>query len=540
LAEETEGQDTGTEAVAGRVGPAAVALSLFFTFASLAFAPAITAAQAQLPPTLQPVGLPPTPSAVTPPEPSASGQLQGRGTSSENPLQGVASPASRIPRITQSNLAIDLADFARIPASDSNPPLAKLNFLFSAADGSGRLFVNDMRGMIYIIKDGVVLPTPFLDIANARVPRFFSEGGGNSEVGLLTFAFHPDFNHKGMPGYGKFYTLAAQRSLLVDDGSVPVFRGPRMPPHHFNVLSEWSVDPKDPNRIDPGSRREILRLAAHSDDHGGGQLGFNPNASPRDPDYGLLYISVGDGGNTVWDHDKVEEYHLAQNMMSAFGKILRINPLRSGSRSYSVPSSNPFFGRKDVLPEIWVSGLRNPERFSWDRGGGKKMLIADIGQATVEEINLGKAGANYGWGTYEGDFFVDHLNQNNLTPLPNGKVPAGFSFPVAAYSHADGIAITGGFVYRGKQVPELSGKYIFGDLASGALFYADANSLEAGTKTPIYRLRIFYHGAEAATTAEAVLKSRRADLRLGLGEDGEIYVLTKTDGGIRKIARHTR
>ena len=165
------------------------------------------------------------------------------------------------------------------------------------------------------------------------------------------------------------------------------------------------------------------------------------------------------------------------------------------------------------------------------------MLIADIGQASVEEINLGQAGANYGWGTYEGEFIVNHQNQNNLNPLPNGKVPAGFSFPVATYGHADGLAITGGFVYRGKTLPDLSGKYIFGDLASGALFTADANSLEAGTKTPIYRLRISYHGREAATVAEAALKTGRADLRLGLGEDGEIYLLTKTDGGIRKITR---
>jgi glucose/arabinose dehydrogenase len=446
-------------------------------------------------------------------------------------------PGPSISRITPSKLAIELADFAQIPASDSKAPLAKLNFLFSAGDGSGRLFVNDMRGKVYVIKDGAVLPAPFLDMANTGVPRFFSSGGPNGEVGFLTFAFHPDFNRKGAPGYGKFYTLHAGGSLLADDGNVPVFPGPKTPPHHFNVLSEWSVDPTDPNRIDPGSRREILRLAAHSDDHQGGQIGFNPNAVLRDPDYGLLYISVGDSGNTTWDHGQVEKYHLAQNMMSAFGKILRINPLRSGSRTYSVPGSNPFIGRKDVLPEIWASGLRNPERFSWDRGGAKKMLIADIGQASVEEINLGNAGANYGWGTYEGDFIIDHQNENNLTPLPSGKLPDGFSFPVAVYGHLDGPAITGGFVYRGKQVPELSGKYVFGDLASGALFYADANSLEAGTQTPISRLRIFYHGAEVPTLA-VILKSGRADLRLGLGEDGEIYVLTKTDGGIRKIARH--
>jgi glucose/arabinose dehydrogenase len=167
------------------------------------------------------------------------------------------------------------------------------------------------------------------------------------------------------------------------------------------------------------------------------------------------------------------------------------------------------------------------------------MLIADIGQATVEEIDLGKAGANYGWGIYEGDFLVDHQDEKNVTALPKGNLPPGFAFPVATYGHSDGLAVTGGFVYRGRQVPELAGKYIFGDLVSGALFYADAQSLEAGTRTPVLRLRLFYHGAETTMT-DGVLKASRADLRIGMGEDGEIYLLTKTDGAIRKIVRHVR
>ena len=446
-------------------------------------------------------------------------------------------PTPAVPRVTQSRLAIELSDFVRVPASDSSEPLARINYLFNAGDGSGRLFVNDMRGKIYVIRNGSVLPAPFLDLAAVRRPHFIADGGANSEVGVITFAFHPDYSHKGKPGYGKFYTFHSEDGGLPDDGKVPIFRGPKAEPDHYNVLSEWSVDPNNPDRIDTSSRREILRLAAHSHDHGGGQLGFDPNASPRDPDYGLLYISVGDGGNTVWDHGKVEEYRLAQNMTSAFGKILRINPLPSGSRPYSVPVANPFVGRKDVLPEIWASGLRNPQRFSWDRGGSHKMLIADIGQVTVEEINLGDAGANYGWGTYEGDFLVDHQDEKDVTPLPNGKMPAGFTPPVAVYGHLDGQAVTGGFVYRGRLVPELAGKYIFGDLASGALFYADAQSLEAGSKTQIFQLRIFYHGVET-TMANGVLHSGRADLRIGMGEDGEIYVLTKTDGAIRKVVRH--
>jgi glucose/arabinose dehydrogenase len=448
-------------------------------------------------------------------------------------IQNMPSRTPLVPRIAQSNLAIELTDFARIPASDKNPPLARINFLFHAGDGSGRLFVNDMRGKIYVIRDGAVLPIPFLDIGAARSPHFFSEDG---EHGLVTFAFHPDFAKRGAPGYGKFYTIHSERGGLEGNEQTPLFHGPKPVPDHFKIICEWTIDPKNPDRIDPASRREILRLAPWRQDHGGGQLGFDPNLLPRDSDYGLLYISVGDGGNSVPSSGKVDFYAQAQDLTTPFGKILRINPLPFGARPYSVPKTNPFVNRTGALPEIWAYGLRNPERFSWDRGGTHKMLIADIGQASVEEINLGKAGANYGWSTYEGDFIVDHQNEKNLAPLPGGTSPAGYTFPVAAYGHSDGSAITGGFVYRGKLVPELTGKYVFGDLANGALFYADGQPLEAGVKTPIFRLRIFYRGEE--TTMSGVVKNDRADLRLGLSEDGEIYVLTKTDGKIRKIVHH--
>jgi glucose/arabinose dehydrogenase len=465
--------------------------------------------------------------------------LMGLSLTSAAVAQHIAFPVLPIPKVTQSAVAIELTDFVQVPPSGNNSSAARINFLFHAGDNSGRLFVNDMRGKIYVIRNGKVSSTPFLDISAVRAPYFVAGGGSNSEVGVLSFAFHPNFGRKGTPGYGKFYTLHSETRTLPDDGHVPVFAGPKSPPDHFNVLSEWSVDSSNPDRIAPESRREILRLAAHSDDHGGGLVAFNPNAlAPTDGDYGLLYVSVGDGGNTVWDGGKVEEFHLAQNMMSAFGKILRINPLASNAKPYAIPGTNPFAGRKDTLPEIWASGLRNPQRFSWDAGGQRKMLIADIGQASVEEINLGKAGANYGWGLYEGEFAVDHQNEKNLTPIPGEKLPPNFQFPVATYGHADGQAVTGGFVYRGKAIPELSGKYIFGDLANGALFFADAQSLEAGRKTPVLKLNLFYHGLE--TTMAGILKNPRADLRLGLGGDGEIYVLTKTDGAIRRIAPHRK
>ncbi len=147
-------------------------------------------------------------------------------------------------------------------------------------------------------------------------------------------------------------------------------------------------------------------------------MGFNPNARPGQPDYGLLYIGVGDGGNTIFRNGQVDELHTAQNLMSPLGKILRINPLQDGRWQYGVPRGNPLVNDAQVLGAIWAYGLRNPARFSWDTAGKGKMMIADIGQARIEEINVGVAGANYGWSQREGTWVVDHRDER-ISTLPN-------------------------------------------------------------------------------------------------------------------------
>jgi len=313
---------------------------------------------------------------------------------------------------------------------------------------------------------------------------------------------------------------------------------PSLRPDHFAVVAEWSVDPKDPDVVDPATRREILRFGPWRKDHGGGQLAFDPTLRPDDPDYGLLYISVGDGGNSAINFGgKVDIYRQAQNTALPFGKILRIDPLPTTGAGYRVPSDNPFVGRPGFLPEIWAYGLRNPERFSWDTGGRHAMLIADIGQANIEKIDLGRAGANYGWSIFEGRYVVDHENEKHLLPPPD-TVPPGITFPAAEYDHRDGDAVIGGFVYRGKRVPALVGKYVFGDIVRGSIFYVGADALQSGTDAPIYRLRLFYRGKEADMRSDIVGNGARADLRFGSDQDGEIYVLTKQDGMIRRIAPH--
>jgi glucose/arabinose dehydrogenase len=434
------------------------------------------------------------------------------------------------PSSASMKFAVVLEDVVKIPASSETPPRARINFLFHAADGSNRLFVNDMAGKIHVIKDGHLLPEPFLDMAIARRGSFTSTD--LFEQGLNTFAFHPDFATSKRPGSGKFYTFSTE----TPQSGVPDFPSPDPAGGvaHHDVVAEWNVDLANPDRIDPSSRREILRIAHPLHDHVGGQLGFNPNAKPGQSEYGLLYIGVGDGGNTVFRTGKVDALRTAQNLLSPLGKILRINPLQDGRWQYGVPPGNPFVSDAQVLGAIWAYGLRNPARFSWDTAGDGKMIIADIGQAKIEEIDIGAAGANYGWSLREGSWVVDHNNETRLSSSPLDDVMNGLTEPALQYGHHLGLAVTGGFVYRGNAIPVLKGKYIFGDIASGRVFFANADQLTNGKATSFFELPLVYSGK--AQSLREIVNADRADLRFGLDELGELYVLTKQDGVVRKFA----
>jgi glucose/arabinose dehydrogenase len=294
------------------------------------------------------------------------------------------------------------------------------------------------------------------------------------------------------------------------------------------------VDSTNPDRIDPSSRREILRIAHPLHDHVGGQLGFNPNAKPGQADYGLLYIGVGDGGNTVFRNKEVDAFHTAQNLLSPLGKILRINPLQDGLWKYSIPPGNPFVSDARTLGAIWAYGLRNPARFSWDTAGSGKMMIADIGQAKIEEIDVGAAGANYGWSLREGTSVVDHHHETRLSSLPLDDAMNDLTYPALQYGHQLGLAVTGGFVYRGKAIPALYGKYIFGDIVSGRVFFADVGQLTNDKPAPFFELPLVYLGKHQSVLQ--IVHADRADLRFGLDELGEIYLLTKQDGVVRRLA----
>ncbi len=395
-------------------------------------------------------------------------------------------------------------------------------YLTHAGDGTNRLFVLDQPGVIWIIEDGGLLNTPFLDITDrVHMPGFFGSADVNDfdERGLLGLAFHPGFGNPASAGYQKIYTYSSEMvGSPADFTTVPLPAGEVF--DHQSVVAEWTVDATNPNVIDKSTRREIMRIDEPQFNHNAGMLGFG-----RD---GYMYVGVGDGGAA----DDVASGHgdigNGQNIDTVHGSILRIDPLdplltaesldpMSANGSYRVPIDNPFVGRAGV-DEIFAYGFRNPWRFSF-HPATDTLIVADVGQNMVEEVDLVLAGGNYGWNLKEGTFRFDPSDGTVSDDLKG--LPGKFVDPVVEYDHDEGISITGGFVYNGSAMPELTGKYLFGDFS--ASFFAPEG-------------RIFY--ADLGTGEIAELKMGVNDRELGLyvkafgqDADGELYLLAGTNLG---------
>jgi glucose/arabinose dehydrogenase len=452
--------------------------------------------------------------------------LAGRSVATAASNHGaVVTPNPIKPRVAKSGLAVELLDFAAPPTS-AKSPRAALNFLYHAGDGSGRLLTNDTRGVIWELDPKTGAARFFLDLRPILRGRLVVTARA---TGLRSFAFHPDFARKGAPGRGKLYTATTETVASRPKG-VRLFAGAHPAVLH-DVVAEWSVDAANPDRVDPGSRRELFRIDQLAPAHTADQLMFDPNARPGDAAYGMLWLGVGDGG----DFDHPDPYNLAQNPGVAPGKLLRVDPLRRGSQAYTVPSDNPFVGRAGYLPEIWALGLRHPQNLSFDRGGSGRMILTDIGKNNVEEVNLGIPGANHGWPLREGTFVTNRTNPNVLYALPADDARYGFTYPVAEYDHDEGRAIAGGFVYRGAAVPALAGQYLFGDIVNGRVFHVPEQELRFGRLATIHELTLLRQGRPVRLLDHVHGQPGRVDLRFGQGEDGEVYILTKQDGMVRKL-----
>jgi glucose/arabinose dehydrogenase len=344
-----------------------------------------------------------------------------------------------------------------------------------AGDGSGRTFVLEQRGAVYVIPKGTTkgVAKRFLNLRD-RVKYTVNE----NEEGLLGIAFPPDFK---------------------DIGTFYVYYTPRRKPGEkmTNRLSRFKVSKEDANVADPASEEILITFDKPFWNHDGGTLAFGPD--------GMLYIAVGDGGaaNDPFGH--------AQNLNSLLGKILRLDV--RGAKGYAIPKDNPFVGKEKSRGEIWAYGFRNVWRMSFDRATGA-LWAADVGQNLWEEINLVEKGGNYGWRNREGQH---PFGKNGTDSEAKDMIE-----PVWEYHHDIGKSITGGHVYRGKAVPALVGKYLYADYVSGDVWALDYDAKERKVRGN-HTLR----------------RGGFAVMSFGEDEDGEVYLMTMSGEGkgIHKFAK---
>ena len=544
-------------------------------------------------------------------------------------------------QVTKDGTALLVEDYANLPLSSQMgdhpypPPidykgmLARVNALRSepanAPLASTRFFVCDMNGVVYTLDKTTKKFTPYITFPEI-FPKYATDRFGS---GVSAIVFDPDYAKNG-----KFYTVhvedpskpgssqptnAKTTSLNLDGYAItPVVKPPAGDDENESVLIEWT-DTNIKNSTFEGTAREILRVGFNSPIHPMGDILFDPLAKPGSANYRNLYISMGDGGS---GETPGATQNTPQTLGALQGKILRITPdlsLRPNDKlsengRYRIPSTgpdpNPFVNIAGARPEVFAYGLRNPHRMDWD-AVTNTLLANDIGLHSWEEVNIIVKGGNYGYSQREGDEVLIVPNggktgtqSNPQTPFPGSDLltvtglekPVAPIYPVAVYSHEEGDSIGSGFVYRGKKMPQMTGKYIFSDMTTGRLFYTDLAEMIAahgarGKQATIHEIQVMYK-SPYDVSLKAPVKRRmydivadafkhkdgtvanpdahlgvlpgaatmtggwrgtsfltpkadpynvpygggRADVRLSMGGDGEIYILSKTDGMIRTFA----
>jgi glucose/arabinose dehydrogenase len=337
----------------------------------------------------------------------------------------------------------------------------------TAPSGDTRLFVLERPGRVRIVENGNVLALPFLDIGG----RVFTGGEG----GLLSMAFDPQFARNG---YFYIYYTDPQQNIVIE---------------RFTASS-------NPNLADPTSSLVILRIPhPNFTNHFGGQVVFGPD--------GFLYLGTGDGGGAG------DPLGNGQNLNSLLGKLLRLDvSAASAGQPYAIPASNPYGNQAGRRGEIWAAGLRNPWRFSFD---ASQLYLSDVGQDRREEVNINAvdaAGLNYGWNTMEGTLCYNASTCNR----------SGLTLPAFEYDHGtnevNGCSITGGFVYRGRALPELVGRYFYSDYCGG------------------YLKSFLASGAGISEQRDWSVSGIGNVISLGQDGQGELYLLTSR-GNVYRIGR---
>jgi hypothetical protein len=514
----------------------------------------------------------------------------------------------------QQTVILEIKDFATVPISgvplgktSNEMLLSRVNIIREEPGGADRLFVVDMNGPLYVLDKKTRQFTKYLDF-DGRDDRpglfhrfYITSGYGN---GINGFIFDPDYRRNG-----KFYTVHLEHydmpvSNLPDNRNHPGLNvtgytttepvavpGPSM---GEGVLIEW-IDTNTKNATFEGTAREILRTRLNTHGHPQGEIIFNPAARPGDPDWRVLYAEVGD--STSGESRIVAIRNNSQRLDNLVGKILRIIPdlnehtstsFVSENGRYRVPNDNPFVKTKGARPEIWAYGLRNPHRITWAvdpaSPANNRLLANTVGYRTWEMVHIVERGSNHGWPYREGNQVLSP-DQRSLGPLPEvDKIPMQIGdeitddvvtpkYPVIQYAHDEsgGDAIGSGYLYNGKLIPELRGKYVFGDITTGRFWYADYKEMlaldadgKAETTAKFYPIafvwdnpndapdagkqrydsmwpinELVYHQrggqAERLPSRQKVANLGRADSRLAMDGSGELYLYSKSDGMIRQV-----
>jgi glucose/arabinose dehydrogenase len=348
------------------------------------------------------------------------GLVAGVGAGSTHVVAALGGVRDSAPVVVAGSGATPPPSLRRITGALNAPVFA------TAAPGDpSRLFVVEQGGTIRVLRHDTLLSTPFLDIRSAV------SGGG--EQGLLSMAFHPSYAVNGYVYVS--YTDVAGTSKVV----------------RYQVSG--------PEIANPTTASEVLSVPQPYANHNGGLVTFGPD--------GMLYVGLGDGGSGGDPHGH------GQNLGTLLGSILRIDV--DGASPYAVPADNPFVHQAGARGEIWMYGLRNPWRFSFDRSLGD-LYVGDVGQSAREEVDVVAApipgGVNFGWNIMEGTSCYGAATCQTT----------GLTLPLVEYTHADGCSVTGGFVYRGSDVPQLQGRYLYADYCGGwvrSFTYVDGRVVES-------------------------------------------------------------
>lgn len=435
-----------------------------------------------------------------------------------------------IPETPQpSDVTLQVEELTQLPETSGGGG-ARINFVREvpgADGGSGRLAVPDLNGPLYLVDRETGASTEYLN-AWDEFPDFVIQPSLGTGLGFVTF--HPEF-----AANGRFYTVHTEAGAALDTRE-PTHTPPGDTRVH-GVVTEWTADDPTADTFS-GERREVLRVGYSRFLHGLQQIDFNPTAAPGDADYGMLYVASGDG-------DEVPNF--SPNPLDRGepqGKILRIDPEGDDGPggTYGIPADNPFVDDPDApeaLGEVYALGLRNPHRFTWDPADGR-MFLGVIGEQSIDSVYEVEPGDDFGWNEREGGFRFDRTDPANVYPLPENDEEFGYTYPVLSLGRNSGVSLVGGFVSRGGDYPGLEGRYLFGDIVSGEIRFADpAEFVRGGDRAPFYAVGLVDETGSPTDMQELSGGSGRVDLRFGRDADGGLYLLSKANAKIWRITAAT-